>query len=169
MDVDVDPMEHELCRIPEVTAARIVVDGLGEVAEVHILATPTKQPKQVVRDVQSVAVASFGVELDRRIISVVQLEDRAQAGDAGGNCSTRAVQSQPMAPEPARRAAIGDLEPGAASRARVVVDGVAYARNGYRCSVEVSLRLGEERAVGQAEGAASSGSASRLAAAATLS
>src|SRR6185436_6295030 len=32
-----------------------------------------KHPKQIVRDVQSIALASFGLDLDRRVISVVQL------------------------------------------------------------------------------------------------
>src|ERR1700751_3829557 len=67
-------VEEELCRIPDVTAARIVADAAGRPIEVHILASPAKQAKQIVRDVQSVAMASFGLDLDRRIISVVQLE-----------------------------------------------------------------------------------------------
>jgi hypothetical protein len=40
---------------------------------VHVVAHPGKHPKQIVRDVQSIALASFGLELDRRVISVVQL------------------------------------------------------------------------------------------------
>jgi hypothetical protein len=40
---------------------------------VHIVANAGKHPKQIVRDVQSIALASFGLELDRRVISVVQL------------------------------------------------------------------------------------------------
>jgi len=65
-------LERELCRLPEVTAARIVNDGDRPV-EIHIIAEPVKPAKQVVRDVQSVALASFGLEVDRRIVSVVQL------------------------------------------------------------------------------------------------
>jgi hypothetical protein len=71
---DFRELEQEICRIPEVSAARIVANAEGIPVEVHILAAPTKLAKQVVRDVQSVALAAFGVELDRRTISVVQLE-----------------------------------------------------------------------------------------------
>src|SRR5206468_9370077 len=74
VDVDYADVERELCRIPEVTAARIVVNGDGRASEVHVLASPEKHAKQVVRDIQSVAMASFGLALDRRVISVVQLE-----------------------------------------------------------------------------------------------
>lgn len=74
-DVDLLEVERELCRLPEVNAARLVAGDHGRLLEVHILATTGKPPKQIVRDVQSVAIASFGLEVDRRIVSVVQLGD----------------------------------------------------------------------------------------------
>jgi hypothetical protein len=67
-------LEAELSRIPGVTAARVVLDDAGAPSEIHVLATPDKPAKQVVRDIQSVALARFDVEVDRRIVSVVQLE-----------------------------------------------------------------------------------------------
>ncbi|MCU1455941.1 MAG: hypothetical protein JWL73_33 [Actinomycetia bacterium] len=74
-DVDLLEVERELCRLPEVDAARLVAGEHGRLLEVHILAGTGKTPKQIVRDVQSVAIASFGLEVDRRIVSVVQLGD----------------------------------------------------------------------------------------------
>ncbi|HEY6318603.1 MAG TPA: hypothetical protein VI462_12035 [Acidimicrobiia bacterium] len=71
--LDVQAIENEVSRLPEVVACRIVSDSLGHPVEVHVLAHSGKHPKQVVRDVQSVAMASFGVDIDRRIVSVVQL------------------------------------------------------------------------------------------------
>ena len=49
--------------------------GNGHVDEIHVLARRNKAPKQVVRDVQSLAQALFGVTIDRRVVSVVQLAD----------------------------------------------------------------------------------------------
>ncbi|NIA26252.1 MAG: hypothetical protein GWP04_11875 [Gammaproteobacteria bacterium] len=66
-------LEEALCLLPTVDAVRIVGDN-GRVAEVHVLAAPAKPPKQVVRDVQSLAMASFGINIDRRAVSVVQIE-----------------------------------------------------------------------------------------------
>src|SRR5438067_995582 len=77
-DTEVADIEKELCRLPAVNAARIVADDIGRPKELHILAGPGKSPKQIARDVQSVAMATFGMELDHRIISVVQL-DQAHA------------------------------------------------------------------------------------------
>jgi hypothetical protein len=74
VELDLRDVETELCRLPEVSAARIVADPAGRPIEVHILARAGKHPKQVVRDIQSVALATFGLEIDRRVVSVVQLD-----------------------------------------------------------------------------------------------
>jgi hypothetical protein len=74
-DVDLLEVERELCRLSDVDAARLVAGDQGRLLEVHILARTGKPAKQIVRDVQSVAIASFGLEIDRRIVSVVQLGD----------------------------------------------------------------------------------------------
>src|SRR5258708_7145278 len=79
--LDLQAIERELCRLPDVSVARLVADGAGRIIEAHILATQDKHPKQIVRDVQSVALAEFGIEIDRRVVSVVQLG----AGDGNGS------------------------------------------------------------------------------------
>jgi hypothetical protein len=77
--LDLRALEEELRRLPDVNAARVVVDATGRPVEVHVVATTEKHPKQVVRDVLSVAQASFGLDLDRRVVSVVRLEDEGTA------------------------------------------------------------------------------------------
>ena len=72
-ELDLTEVEREICRLPDVSIARLVGEPDGRVSEVHIVAHAGKHPKQIVRDVQSIALASFGLELDRRVISVVQL------------------------------------------------------------------------------------------------
>ena len=81
--VDVGELEHELCRIPGVTAARVVMDEEDVPVEVHVLATTEKHAKQLVRDVQSVAITTFGLDIDRRVVSVVQLDELPGAGPPG--------------------------------------------------------------------------------------
>jgi hypothetical protein len=79
--VDLDTLETELRRIPGVNAVRIVGNEAAEPAEVHVLAGAGKAPKQVVRDVQTVAQAVFGIDLDRRIVSVVQMDGTLVSAD----------------------------------------------------------------------------------------
>ena len=61
-------LEEAICQVPSVSAVR-VVGKRGAIEEVHVISTATKAPKQVVRDVQSIALAGYGLSLDRRIIS----------------------------------------------------------------------------------------------------
>lgn len=68
-------LEEALLRIPGLKAVRFVTDPGGRPLEVHIVAEGgpgTKTAKQIVRDVQTVALATFGLQLDHRIVSVVQ-------------------------------------------------------------------------------------------------
>ena len=66
-------MEQAIGRLPEVEHVRVVTSG-STVTEVHVLARMEKPPKQLVRDVQSVALAGFDTEVERRVISSVQFE-----------------------------------------------------------------------------------------------
>jgi len=72
-ELDLAEIEREICRLPDVSIVRLVAERDGRISEVHVVAHQGKHPKQIVRDVQSIALASFGLELDRRIISVVQI------------------------------------------------------------------------------------------------
>lgn len=74
--MDIQALEATIARLPDIENARVVGDG-RTIREVHVLALPGKPAKQVVRDVQSVAMAAFDIDIDRRVISVVQIE----AGD----------------------------------------------------------------------------------------
>lgn len=72
--MDISTLQEKISRIDGVEAARVVA-GNGHIDEIHVLARSTKPPKQVVRDVQSLGHALFGIDIDRRIVSVVQLAD----------------------------------------------------------------------------------------------
>jgi hypothetical protein len=134
-------IERELVRLPEVEIARLVSDADGKLAEVHIVANAGKHPKQVVRDVQSVALASFGVEIDRRIVSVVQLD--ADATDPGAVFSGRGP-------------------------VRVSIESVSAEVTGLRCLVKVGLARGDTAAIGYSEGSIATSARFRLVATATV-
>jgi hypothetical protein len=65
--------EDELKRIPGIIAASVVTGPDAIPNEIHVLAEPGKPPKQVVRDVQSFAMLKLGLDIDHRIVSVVQI------------------------------------------------------------------------------------------------
>ncbi len=138
--LDLRDVEAELCRLPDVAAVRIVSNEAGRPVEVHVLASTTKHAKQVVRDIQSVAMASFGLELDRRIVSVVQL------GPNGA----------------------GAREPPVTEGNRIALTGIQTSTARLRSTVQVTLSHGSDEAVGFAEGSVAMSARPRLVAAATV-
>jgi hypothetical protein len=139
-ELDFQEVENEITRLPEVVACRIVADSLGRPLEVHVLAHPGKHPKQVVRDVQSVALASFGLDVDRRIVSVVQLSPTGEAPGEG-------------------------LQPGLA---RTNVGALQFQIEGRRATIRITLSSGGAEATGYAEGSTAASTRPRLIATATL-
>jgi hypothetical protein len=77
-------LEASLGRLPGVQAVRVVTGPTAQPTEVHVLASRDKTPKQLVRDIQSVAMAQFDLELDHRIVSVVQFDEADSATSVGG-------------------------------------------------------------------------------------
>ena len=147
MSVSWPDMERALCRIPNVRQAHVVPDATDTVVELHIVATPGKHPKQVVRDVQSLAMAAFGVEVDRHVVSVVQLEDDAE------------LEQPPAAPE----------APAPASQpARTLLAGMTLESLEGASSVSVVLRCRGREATGSSRRPATAVGLHRMAAEATL-
>lgn len=64
--------ENLLQSLQSVLSARVVVSPVGEIEEVHILASSGVSPKQIVRNVESALLAQLGIKIDHRKISVAQ-------------------------------------------------------------------------------------------------
>ena len=146
--MDVSQVEQELSRIPDVRGVRIVTDQFERPVEVHVLASTAKHPKQVVRDIQSVAKVQFDLELDHRVISVVQLDSEHLPEVGNGdtiNLTASAVEDD-----------------------RITVARVGTTRNGLRCTATVGLSRAHDERVGEAEGTVASGNIRLLVAKATL-
>lgn len=87
-------LEESITHLDSVDAARVVSDG-PRVTEVHVIAAPGKPAKQVVRDVQSLAMARFGASVDRRVISVVQISPTALNGAVSSRPALVGVREDP--------------------------------------------------------------------------
>lgn len=133
-------MERAINRIAGIQAARVVTSG-ERVAEVHVLAGRGRGAKQLVRDVQSVVLTNFGVEIDYRTISVVQLEEEEPA-------------AQPVSIRPAEEPG---AQPAALRTARPALARIAAETTGFDSDVRVSLRLADAEQEGKASGPATAG------------
>jgi hypothetical protein len=73
-------LELELRKVPGIKSARVVGDDRP--TEIHIVANSNRPPKQLVRDVQSLSAAGFGIPIDHRIVSIVRVDDAEPAAEA---------------------------------------------------------------------------------------
>ena len=138
-------LEDALCALPGVQAVSIVTTGDAVPTEVHVLASPGKPAKQIVRDVQSLAMASFDQEINHKIISVVQIGE------------------SPVIDLDAAQSAVGTDQ-----SHRPVMASVAMMTMGQESTATVSLRVGAQIHSGTATGSAAQSQRARLTAMATL-
>jgi hypothetical protein len=97
-------LEADLPKIQGVSSARVV--GEDEPSEIHVVASTARPPKQIVRDVQSLANARFGIPIDHRIVSVVQLNDQVVLEPLE---MTNSTFVQPLPKEKESEAAFGHI------------------------------------------------------------
>jgi hypothetical protein len=132
-------LEEAILQIPDVRAVRVVSDASGSPIEVHVVASGGKTPKQIVRDVQTVAQATSGVSIDHRIVSVVQFPEEGQ-----------------------QQAAVPSADN------RVMFEEISTETRGSNSRIKVTLTRGDQRASGESAGLTSADSLIRLAAGAAI-
>ncbi len=78
-----EELSKVLSTLDGVMKAKVMLDdGTGELTEVHILAYGEKNPKQLVRDVETAIFTISGQRIDRRIISIAQIGEEGQNQNA---------------------------------------------------------------------------------------
>jgi hypothetical protein len=132
-------LEDALRQIPGIKAASVVTSADATPTEIHVLATTTKSAKQIVRDIQSLAMARYDLDIDHRIVSVVQFDEPDDDGSDG------------------------DVLP-----PRPVVSGITIHMSGDTATATISVTLSGATFEGSASGSASLLARPRLVAGATL-
>ncbi len=132
-------LEDALRQIPGIKAASVVTSPDAVPTEVHVLASTGKHAKQIVRDIQSMAMARYGLDIDHRIVSVVQFD------------------------EPEDGVADGEVAP-----PRPVVSSITVRTTGDSAETAITVTLGGTTFEGAATGSASVNARPRLVAQATL-
>lgn len=88
-------VEEALATIPDVITARLVPGLERTIDELHVIASTGKPPKTIVRDVTSMLFARFGLSIDHRVVSIVQIDRRTSAlGGAPRPAIERVVATQ---------------------------------------------------------------------------
>ena len=75
--VDITKIEQLLSQVRGVLAVRVVLEEHGQIDELHIVGSPGRSAKQMVRDIESLLYVRGGVRVDHRKISLVQIAESA--------------------------------------------------------------------------------------------
>lgn len=72
--------ERIISQVKGVISARLATNSEGVIEEIHVLALPERNPKQIVRDIETAVMVQLGMAIDHKKISVAQiaLEEKIQ-------------------------------------------------------------------------------------------
>ena len=65
--------EDLIKKIKDIVSAKIVTGPDGKISEIHVISKSNRNPKQIVRDIESTLIAFLGSEIDHKKISVAQI------------------------------------------------------------------------------------------------
>jgi hypothetical protein len=80
--INLAPLEQLAGQVRGVQAVRLVPDEHGQIAEIHVVGTPERSPKSIVRDIESILFVRGGVRVSHRKISLVQIPETALVAGA---------------------------------------------------------------------------------------
>ncbi|MFO7170689.1 MAG: hypothetical protein DIU80_021885 [Chloroflexota bacterium] len=76
-------IEQLVRQVRGVQAVRVVHDSQGQIDELHVVGTPERSAKAIVRDIESILLVRGGIRINHRKVSLVQIpENPALAGGA---------------------------------------------------------------------------------------
>jgi hypothetical protein len=85
VDLNISQLEDILRKINGIFDCRIVATE-DQIEEIHVLASPRRTPKQLVRDIESACMARFGLRIDHKKVSIAQLAGESAATREDGIC-----------------------------------------------------------------------------------
>ncbi len=163
-------IEGALSDVVGVIAARIVPGYERAIDEIHVVSTPEHQPKQLVRDIQSLLYARFNISIDHRVVSIVQIDVGDTPSANGATTPTIDVTAEEPASETEDEPETGSPPVGfvTVEDERPNLVRVAATLDGIDVHVTVCLAAGDRELEGTAAGPASGSGRRRATARATL-
>src|SRR5450432_976490 len=162
-------LEEALRLVPGIRAASVVTGPDAVPTEVHIVASRSKGAKQVVRDVQSLAMAGYDIDIDHRIVSVVQFDDDIDGLQPDGEARNVIMLPDAATALPAgqpQRDVVPDLVPDVVPRPLIAAITIRTA--GAEADASVVVRTGDSSYDGRSIGPSTMSHRHTLIARATL-
>jgi len=157
---DIPELEKLIQGIHDVTGCRIITDEAGTITEIHVTAVSERSGRIIARDVDTLLNVKAGLDVDHRKIGVAVTglpEPDPAAPASQGTVSPRAPHSPEAVAAPALKLATSAdeliVEEELPGPDRPIIRKVGVSHEENLVHAEVTLMLGESKAVGTAEDA----------------
>jgi hypothetical protein len=77
-DVSEDSIKHAITALPDVQSCKVEFAKDGAISAIHVVTRSRRPAKQIVRDIETILQADFGISVDYRKISVAGLAELAE-------------------------------------------------------------------------------------------
>ena len=71
--IEMDNFENQIVQLEGVISANISLKENGEIDEIHVIADKSRNPKNIVRDIETLFHVNLNQEIDHKKISIAQL------------------------------------------------------------------------------------------------
>ncbi|WIV13826.1 hypothetical protein [Proteiniborus sp. MB09-C3] len=75
--MNVEIVEQSLGKLDSVISCKIILGENNSIDEIHIVSNGSRNVKQIVRDVQSVLIATYNIQIDHKKISIAEIIDES--------------------------------------------------------------------------------------------
>ena len=78
---DIEEIEKFLKNLNGILFAKIILSDDSDIKEIHVITNDLTSPKKVIRDIESLLLAKYNIEVDYRKISIAQVKDDEMKDD----------------------------------------------------------------------------------------
>lgn len=132
-------IERNLERIESVVSCKIVLGDKDIIEEIHVVSNTRRSPKQIVRDVQSVLIATYGIQVDHKIISIAEIMDDS-LGKSEYRLTLKSISHDNLGTKTTVKVSLSDNK----NTYENILSGINTKRNIERMLVEVTLKTVEQ-------------------------
>lgn len=132
-------IERNLEKIESVVSCKMVLGEEDIIEEIHIVSNGLRTPKQIVRDVQSVLIATYDVSVDHKKISVAEIIDESLR-KAESRLKLQSISHDNNGPKATIKVSLSDYK----NTYEKILSGINTNRNIERMLVDATLKNIEE-------------------------
>ena len=74
-NMNIEIIEQTIEKLDSIVSSKIVLGEENSFDEIHVVSNRTRSAKQLVRDIQSILIATYNIQIDHKKISIAEIQD----------------------------------------------------------------------------------------------